>query len=112
MTENIMQEKNVQGEIVQDEIEMSMIRMVNAHADVRKKERELIRKGRIQAMHESKKKIRKNRIVRILSFFVFFVSLAFLIWVMASWVNVYSNTMSPETVQNIWDFNFFKVLFS
>lgn len=107
MTENIMQEKNVQ-----DEIEMSMIRMVNAHADVRKKERELIRKGRIQAMHESKKKIRKNRIVRILSFSVFFVSLAFLIWVMASWVNVYSNTMSPETVQNIWDFNFFKVLFS
>lgn len=107
MTENIMQEKDVQ-----DEIEMSMIRMVNAHADVRKKERELIRKGRIQAMHESKKKIRKNRIVRILSFSVFFVSLAFLIWVMASWVNVYSNTMSPETVQNIWDFNFFKVLFS
>ena len=107
MTENIMQEKNVQ-----DEIEMSMIRMVNAHADVCKKERELIRKGRIQAMHESKKKIRKNRIVRILSFFVFFVSLAFFIWVMASWVNVYSNTMSPETVQNIWDFNFFKVLFS
>ena len=107
MTENIMQEKNVQ-----DEIEMSMIRMVNTHADVCKKERELIRKGRIQAMHESKKKIRKNRIVRILSFFVFFVSLAFFIWVMASWVNVYSNTMSPETVQNIWDFNFFKVLFS
>lgn len=112
MTENIMQEKNVQ-----DEIEMSMIRMVNAHADVRKKERELIRKGRIQAMHESKKKIskkkiRKNRIARIISFSVFFVSLAFLIWVMASWVNVYSNTMSPETVQNIWDFNFFKVLFS
>ena len=55
MTENIMQEKNVQ-----DEIDMSMIRMVNAHADVCKKERELIRKGRIQAMHESKKKIRKN----------------------------------------------------
>ena len=107
MTDNIMQEKNVQ-----DEIEMSMIRMVNAHADVRKKERELIRKGRIQAMYESKKKIRKNRIVRILLFSVFFVSLAFLIWVMASWVNVYSNTMSPETVKNIWDFNFFKVLFS
>lgn len=107
MTENIMQEKNVQ-----DEIEMSMIRMVNAHADVRKKERELIRKGRIQAMQESKKKIRKNRIARIISFSVFFVSLAFLIWVMASWVNVYSNTMLPETVQNIWDFNFFKVLFS
>lgn len=107
MTENIMQEKNVQ-----DEIEMSMIRMVNAHADVRKKERELIRKGRIQAMHENKKKIRKNRIARIISFSVFFVSLAFLVWVMASWVNVYSNTMSPETVQNIWDFNFFKVLFS
>lgn len=107
MTENIMQEKNVQ-----DEIEMSMIRMVNAHADVRKKERELIRKGRIQAMHENKKKIRKNRIARIISFSVFFVSLAFLVWVMASWVNVYSNNMSPESIQNIWDLNFFKVFFS
>lgn len=107
MTENIIQEKNVQ-----DEIEMSMIRMVNAHADVRKKERELIRKGRIQAMHENKKKIRKNRIARIISFSVFFVSLAFLVWVMASWVNVYSNNMSPESIQNIWDLNFFKVFFS
>ncbi len=32
-------------------------------------------------------------------------------WVIISYFNVVLNNLSPETVNNIWDWNFFKVLF-
>lgn len=32
-------------------------------------------------------------------------------WVIISYFNVVVNNLSPETVSNIWDWNFFKVLF-
>lgn len=109
MTKNTVQEKNVH-----DEIEMSMIKMVNAHADARKKERELIRKGHVQAVQnmKNKKNRRKNMVAKVFSVSVFIICLLFLVWVMASWINVASNNTDPELVKNIWDFNFFKVFFS
>lgn len=32
-------------------------------------------------------------------------------WVIISYFNVVVNNLSPETVSNIWDWNFFEVLF-
>ena len=34
-----------------------------------------------------------------------------LIWIFVSWVNVAMNNTSPDTIANIWSFNFFKVFF-
>ena len=44
------------------------------------------------------------------AFFMTILVMAF-IWVFASWLNVGFNNQSPETVQNIWAWNFFKVFF-
>lgn len=57
----------------------------------------------------------KNSVMRIiletLKAFMMTMLVMLLIWVFISWLNVGFNNQSPEVVQNIWSWNFFKVFF-
>ena len=59
--------------------------------------------------------MKKNSIVSIildtLKAFLMTVMVMFIVWLFISWLNVGFNNQSPETIQNIWSWNFFKVFF-
>ncbi len=59
--------------------------------------------------------MKKNSILRIaletLKAFLMTMMVMFIVWVFISWLNVGFNNSSPETIQNIWSWNFFKVFF-
>ena len=58
-------------------------------------------------------KVQRNIIISFRLFYLLLmvVSIAFIGWVTISYFNVICNNLSPETISNIWDWNFFKVLF-
>jgi len=58
-------------------------------------------------------KVQRNIIISFRLFYLLLmvVSIAFIGWVIISYFNVICNNLSPETISNIWDWNFFKVLF-
>lgn len=58
-------------------------------------------------------KVQRNFIIgfRLLGLVLSFISVLFLAWVFISYFNVVFNNLSPETISNIWDWNFFKVMF-
>lgn len=43
--------------------------------------------------------------------FIMTMIIMMLIWIFVSWLNVGFNNQSPETIKNIWDWNFFRVFF-
>lgn len=49
------------------------------------------------------------RVTKMLGIAVQVVSLAFLVWVFASWIDVAMHNLSPEPVYQIW--NFFTIMF-
>ena len=59
--------------------------------------------------------MKKNSILHIvlktLKAFMMTMMVMFIVWVFISWLNVGFNNSSPETIQNIWSWNFFKVFF-
>ena len=59
--------------------------------------------------------MKKNSIMSIildtLKAFLMTVMVIFIIWMIISWLNVGFNNSNPETIQNIWSWNFFKVFF-
>ena len=59
--------------------------------------------------------MKKNSILHIaletLKAFLMTMMVMFIVWVFISWLNVGFNNSSPETIQNIWSWNFFKVFF-
>lgn len=59
--------------------------------------------------------MKKNSIMHIIletmKAFLMTVMVMFIAWVFISWLNVVFNNSSPETIQNIWSWNFFKVFF-
>ena len=50
-------------------------------------------------------------IIETLKHFFMTMLVMALIWIFISWLNVGFNNQSPETVQNIWAWNFFNVFF-
>lgn len=58
-------------------------------------------------------KFQRNLIIfgRLLGLFFTFISLLVIGWMIISFFNVLNNNISPETVSNIWNWNFFKVVF-
>lgn len=98
--------------------ETEMINFVNAHSDEMKKKHSIEavyaenrRLNRKLQQIKQKKASRKVLVKNIFKTVFYGVCLAFFAWVMLSWFNVVSNNMSPEGVQFIWDWNFFKVFF-
>lgn len=59
--------------------------------------------------------MKKNSILHIvletLKAFMMTIMIMIIVWVFISWLNVVFNNISPETIQNIWSWNFFKLLF-
>ena len=53
----------------------------------------------------------KNIVLETLKAFLMTMMIMFIVWIFASWLNVGFNNSSPETIQNIWSWNFFKVFF-
>ena len=49
-------------------------------------------------------------VLEIIAAAISFVSFVFVAWVFLSWLNVAFNNCSPETIKNIWDWNFFVIL--
>lgn len=50
-------------------------------------------------------------ILSLIKIIIIAAIVAFDIWVFISWLNVGFNNCSPETVKNIWSWNFFNVCF-
>lgn len=57
-----------------------------------------------------KTRTHKNYIATLIKNLVILLIVIFDIWMIASWLNVGFNNASPEAVQNIWTWNFFKVI--
>lgn len=59
--------------------------------------------------------MKKNSILHIvletLKAFMMTIMVMFIAWAFISWLNIGFNNSSPETIQNIWSWNFFKVFF-
>ena len=51
-----------------------------------------------------------KNLINVVEFIATAISLAFIAWVLLSWLNVAFNNCSPETIKNIWDWNFFVIL--
>lgn len=57
-------------------------------------------------------KTRKSfSILSLIKFIIIAALISFDIWVVISWLNVGFNNASPETINNIWTWNFFQVFF-
>lgn len=58
--------------------------------------------------------LQRNLIIfsRLAFLFLVFISLLTMCWMVISFFNVVNNNISPESVKNIWDWNFFKVIFN
>ena len=58
--------------------------------------------------------MKKNSIMHIIletmKAFLMTVMVMFIVWIFISWLNVGFNNQSPETIQNIWSWNFFTVM--
>ena len=58
-----------------------------------------------------KKNSNLHIVLETLKAFLMTVMVIFIVWMIISWLNVGFNNQSPETIQNIWSWNFFKVFF-
>lgn len=96
-----------------DKIEDDMLKMVNKHSQkVRenKSVQEAYRRGRQDERRAMQVKA-KNKRIKIFTFCMYALFTFVIVWFFASWLNVVMNNSDPETIKNIWDFNFFKVIF-
>lgn len=96
-----------------DKIEDDMLKMVNKHSQEVREENKMkaaYRRGRQDERRVMQERV-KNRRIKVFTFCLYAIFIFVIVWFFASWLNVVMNNSDPETIKNIWDFNFFKVIF-
>ncbi len=92
--------------------------IVNQHSEKMKQERLAQEYAKLKHLEENRafmiaqeRKEKVNFVLDIIKAAIFILSVVFLVWVFASWVNVASNNTQANGYDLIWTWNFFKVFF-